>query len=149
MTIIDFMKEKLSAYPRISDFLAGGEIHIDFTESQPTNYGLSSAGDSLVKEDLLGNQIRQHNFSLYAVNQSFTNYNRLANSNFLYDLTYWLDHLPEESVTFEINGKEVSSIFLKATAANAMSMGLMGDTIDAGIMYQVQIQAKYMLESEE
>ena len=130
MTIIDFMREKLTAYPKISKFLAGDDIHIDFTESQPTNYGLSSTGDSLVKEDVLGNQVRKHNFVMYAVGQSYTDYTRLANSNFLYELSYWLEHLPEEAVTFEVEGEEKQGIFLKATTANAMSMGLMGETIN-------------------
>ena len=86
MTIIDFMRQKLTEYPKISEFLAGDDIHIDFTEPDPMCYGLSSTGDSLVKEDLLGNQTRRHNFSMYAVGQSFTDYNRLANSNFLLEL---------------------------------------------------------------
>ena len=83
MTIIEYMRQKLTEYPKISEFLTGDDIHIDFTEPDPVNYGLSSNGDSLVKEDILGNQIRRHNFIMYAVGQSFTDYNRLANSNFL------------------------------------------------------------------
>lgn len=149
MTIIDFMREKLTAYPKISEFIANGDIHIDFTEPQPTNYGLSSTGDSLIKEDIQGAQIRKHNFVLYAVGQSFTDYNRLANSNFLYELSYWLEHLSEETVIFEVEGEEKQGTFLKATTANAMSMGLMGETINDGIMYQLQIYAEYKLESGE
>ena len=83
MTIIEYIRQKLTEYPKISEFLAGDDIHIDFTEPDPVNYGLSSSGDALVKEDILGNQIRRHNFVMYAVGQSFTDYNRLANSNFL------------------------------------------------------------------
>ena len=150
MTIIDYMKQKLSEYPKISEFLAGEEIHVDFTDPGPVNYGLSSSGDSLVKEDLLGNQTRRHNFALYAVGQSYTDYNRLANSNFLLELSYWLEHLPEEDgLTVRIGEKELPARFLKATAANAMSMGLMGDTIDKGVMYQLQTNAQYFVESEE
>ena len=62
MTIIEYMRQKLTEYPKISEFLTGDDIHIDFTEPDPVNYGLSSNGDSLVKEDILGNQIRRHNF---------------------------------------------------------------------------------------
>ena len=71
MTIIEFMKDKLSNYPKIAEFLADGELHIDFTVPSPVNYGLSSTGDSIVKQDILGNQIRQHNFVMYAVGQSY------------------------------------------------------------------------------
>lgn len=149
MTVIDFMRKKLTEYPKITEFMAGDNIHIDFTDPTPVNYGLSSTGDNLVKEDLFGNQIRQHSFVLYAVGQSYTDYNRLANSNFLLELAYWLEHLPEENgVSAVINEQEILGRFLKATTANAMSMGLMGDTIDQGVMYQLQIYATYKLESE-
>lgn len=150
MTINDFMRQKLTEYPKISEFLAGDDLHMDFTEPDPVNYGLSSTGDSLIKEDILGNQIRQHSFVMYAVGQSFTDYNRLANSNFLLELAYWLEHLPEQDgITADIEGKELPAIFLKATSANAMSMGLMGETINEGVMYQIQIYARYFVESEE
>lgn len=146
MTIIDFMRQKLTIYPKIAEFLGDNDIHIDFTDPEPVNYGLSSTGDSLLKEDLLGNQTRQHNFVLYAAGQSFTDYHRLANSNFLLELSYWLEHLPEGD---EITAGELAGTFLKATTANAMSMGLMGETIDRGVMYQIQIYAQYRIESEE
>lgn len=150
MTIIDYMRQKLTEYPKISEFLAGDDIHIDFTDPSPVNYGLSSNGDSLVKEDVLGNQIRQHNFVLYAVGQSFTDYNRLANSNFLLELAYWLERLPEEEgLTIMAGDLEQKGTFLKATTANAMSMGWMGETIEQGVMYQLQIYARYKVESEE
>lgn len=150
MTIIDFMRQRLMEYPKISGFLAGEEIHVDFTDPEPINYGLSSTGDSLIKEDILGNQIRQHNFVMYAAGQSYTDYNRLANSNFLLELSYWLERLPREGgLSVMIDDREFTGEFLKATTANAMSMGLMGDTIDKGVMYQLQIYAQYKIESEE
>ena len=148
MTIIDYMRQTLTEYPKISEFLAGDGIHIDFTE--PVNYGLSSNGDSLVKEDVLGNQIWQHKFVMYAVGQSFTDYNRLANSNFLLELSLWLERLPSgDELTFQAGEQELKGTFLKASTANAMSMGLMGETIDSGVMYQLQIYAQYKIESEE
>lgn len=150
MTVIDYMRKKLTEYPKISEFLAGDDIHFDFTDPSPVNYGLSSTGDSLLKEDMLGNQIRQHNFVLYAAGQSFTDYNRLANSNFLLELSYWLERLTEEDgFSITVDGQEMKWKFLKATTANAMSMGLMGETIDQGVMYQLQIYAQYKIESEE
>ena len=87
---------------------------------------------------------------MYAVGQSFTDYNRLANSNFLLELGYYLEHLPQQDgVTVNTGEQELTGKFLKATTANAMSFGLMGDTISDGIMYQIQIQVQYFVESEE
>ena len=140
MTIIDFMRQKLTEYPKISEFMAGADIHIDFTDPDPTNYGLSSTGDSLIREDVLGNQIRQHNFVMYAVAQSFTDYNRLANSNFLLELAYGL--------SVEIDGQTFTGRFLKATTANAMAMQPMTEDINDGVLYQIQIYAQYKIESE-
>jgi hypothetical protein len=31
LTIIDFMRQKLTEYPKISEFLVDGDIHVDFT----------------------------------------------------------------------------------------------------------------------
>lgn len=147
MTIIDFMRDKLTKYPKISEFLASDDIHIDFTDSKPVNYGLSSTGDSILKQDILGNQIRQHNFVMYAVGQSFNDYNRLANSNFLLELAYWLEKLPEEDgIEVAIDGEILEGRFLKASSANAMAMHPMGDSMNDGVMYQIQIYAQYKVK---
>ena len=37
MTIIEYMRQKLTEYPKISEFLTGDDIHIDFTEPDPVN----------------------------------------------------------------------------------------------------------------
>ena len=149
MTIIDFMRKKLMEYPKIGEFIGDG-IHIDFTDPSPVNYGLSSNGDSLTKTDILGNQVRKHSFVLYAVGQSFNDYCRLSNSNFLLELGYWLERLPEEEgLTATIDGQELRGRFLSASGANAMAMQPMGDTMMDGVMYQIQIYANYKIESEE
>ncbi len=150
MTIIDFMRKKLSEYPKIQEFLAGEELHIDFTDPDATSYGLSSNGDVEVSTNILGDQLRKHNFVLYAINQSFTDYCRLANSNFLLELGYWLERLPQEAgIQVEIDGKTLTGKFLKATAANAMAMQPMGSTVNDGVLYQIQIYANYEIEMEE
>lgn len=150
MTIIDFMRKKLSEYPKIQEFLFGEELHMDFTDPDATSYGLSSAGDTLLKEDILGNQQRRHSFVLYAVNQSFTDYCRLANSNFLLELGYWLERLPEEEgIQVNIGDEVLTGRFLNATTANAMAMQPMGATVNDGVLYQIQIYANYKIGMED
>ena len=39
--------------------------------------------------------------------------------------------------------------FVGATTANAMAMQPMGETMDNGVLYQLQISAMYKIESEE
>lgn len=147
MNIIELVKQILTDYPKISEFT--NEINVDFTEDAPTNFGLSSVGDSIVKEDILGNQIRQHNFVLYASNQSFTNYDRLANSTFLLDLTYWLEQYKnKDPIEVTINNKTVSGKLLGLSSANAMLYMVPTGDINDGVTYQIQIYAQYYLESE-
>lgn len=147
MNIIELVRQILTDYPKISEFT--NEINVDFTEDNPTDFGISSVGDQLVKEDILGNQTRQHNFVLYANNQSFTNYDRLANSTFLLDLTYWLEQYEnEDSIEVTINDKTVSGKLLGLSSANAMLYMIPTGDINDGVMYQIQIYARYHLESE-
>lgn len=149
MTIIEFMRQKLTEYPKISEFMVD-EIHVDFTEPDLNGYGLSSHGDLLLREDLLGNQTRQHTFILYAVGRFFNDYARLTNSNFLLELGYWLEQLPAEPGIEVVTGSETrAAIFLKARTANAMAMQPIGETVSDGVLYQIQIHAQYQVESEE
>ena len=147
MNIIELVKHILTDYPKITEFT--NEINIDFTDDTPTNFGLSSVGDNLVKEDILGNQVRQHSFVLYALNQSFTNYDRLANSTFLLDLAYWLEQYKQEDpIEVTINNKTVSGKLLGLSSANAMLYMVPTGDINDGVTYQIQIYARYYLESE-
>ena len=58
MNIIETVRSILESFPKISDVC--NEVHIDFADPEPTSYGLSSTGDELISEDVLGNQKRQH-----------------------------------------------------------------------------------------
>ena len=87
---------------------------------------------------------------MYAVAPSFTDYCRLVNSNFLLELGYWLEQLPEEGgLSVNIGNQEMEARFIKAITSNAMAMQPMGETVNDGILYQIQIQVTYQIESEE
>ena len=103
-----------------------------------------------MSEDILGNQTRQHNFVLYAINQSFTDYDRLANSTFLLELTYWLEQYKEkDTIEVTINGKTIQGELSGLSSANGMLYSVPTGDINDGVMYQIQIYAKYKLESGE
>ena len=142
MNVIELVKQILTDYPRILEFT--NEIKVDFTDDTPTSFGLSSVGDQLIKEDILGNQIRRHNFVLYALNQSFTDYDRLANSTFLLDLTYWLEqYRNNDPIEVTIDNKTVSGKLLGLSSANAMLYMVPTGDINDGVTYQIQIYAQY------
>lgn len=147
MNIIEFVRTALSGVPKIAEVM--GAVHVDFTDESPMNYGLSSTGDTLVFEDILGNQTRQHNFVLYAVYQSVNDYDRLNNSGTLLELQYWLERqAKEQEVTAQIGGRELKGKLMSLVGSNGMIYEV-PDTLNGGVRYQLQIQAKYKIESEE
>lgn len=140
MNIIEIVKELLLKFPKINEVC--NEIHVDFTDDVPTNYGISSTGDMLISEDILGNQRRKHTFILYAVYQSQSDYDRMANSGTLLELQYFL----------EKNSKEIAfsdGILEKLTCANGMFYQTPNQNLNDGILYQLQITSEYRKERED
>lgn len=143
MNVIEKVREILTNYSGISEFV--NDIHVDFTDPDPDNYGLSSTGDQLIKEDLLGNQLRQHNFVLYSVIHSALDYDRLNNSTFLLELNYWL----EDQKGQEISAGNKTGKITKLWGANGMLYEIPNGELNSGLIYQLQIYAQYTIESEE
>lgn len=136
MNIIETVKQAVQQFPRINDVC--GDIHVDFTDGEPTSYGLSSTGDTLIREDILGNQTRQHNFILYAVWQSMNDYDRMSNSGVLLELQSWLEKYAN-SKKIDIDGGTLT----KLTCANGMLYAIPNGTELDGWQYQIQITAEY------
>ena len=142
MNIIEVVKGTLQQFPKISQVC--NDIHIDFTDDIPTNYGLSPTGDTLIKEDILGNQTRQHTFILYAVFQSQSDYDRMANSGTLLELQHWLENKAHnQEITVTVGDKELTGELKKITCANGMLYAIPDDNLNSGVMYQLQITAQY------
>ncbi len=147
MNVIEKVRELLTNYPKISEFT--NNIYVDFNDENPTSFGLSSSGDTLLNEDVLGNQTRQHNFVLYALNQSFNDFDRLSNSTFLLELSYWLERQKGHPIEVTIDSKTVNGEITKLSSANGMAYNVPTGDINNGIMYQLQIYAQYTLNLED
>jgi hypothetical protein len=136
MNIIEAVRGLLMQFPKISDVV--GEVHIDFTDPEPTSYGLSSTDDSLIKEDILGNQLRQHTFMLYTTYSSMNDYERLSNSTALTELGIWLGQQRNVS----IDGGRITKI----TTGSGMLIAVPQENEFDGVQYQLQIIAEYTKE---
>lgn len=150
MNIIELMQSVLQQFPKIGELC--NEIHIDFTDEFATNYGLSSTGDKLLKSDILGNQTRQHTFVLYAVYQSYNDYDRLNNSGVLLELQMWLEEKTKnQSITVNVIDETWSGIVTKCTCSNAMIYAIPDENTNSAWQYQIQIAVEYKItnESEE
>lgn len=144
INIIETVRGILESFPKISEVC--NEIHIDFADPEPTSYGLNSTGDSLIKEDVLGNQTRQHTFFLYSTFSGINDYERLANSSALLELSQWLSRKRGDTVLSEIGGELYRGELLSIKAENGMLYEVpQGNEID-GLQYQLQIVAEYTIE---
>lgn len=147
MNIIELVKDILLQFSKINEVC--NDIHIDFTDDVPTNYGLSSTGDSLLSEDLLGNQTRQHNFVLYAVYQSINDFDRMSNSGVLLELAMWLERQAnEQEIKITIGDTTLNGSLKKLSTANGMLYNIPNGNLNDGVQYQLQIIAQYEIESE-
>lgn len=145
MNIIAAVRQLLTECELIKPFT--GNIQIDFTSNQDGEFGLFSNGDNKIREDILGNQTRQHNFVLYATHQSQNEFERLQNSEFLLNLSYWLESVKGQKLETVIDGKTYSGEITKMWSANGMAYSIPPNNAD-GVTYQLQIYAQYKLKKE-
>lgn len=136
MNIIEAVRELLIEFPKISEVV--GEVHIDFTDPTPASYGLSSTDDSLIKEDILGGQLRQHTFMLYTTYSSMNDYERLSNSSVLTELGIWLG----QRKNVPVDGGRITKI----TTGSGMLITVPQENEFDGVQYQLQIIAEYTQE---
>ena len=147
MNIIEAVRALLAEFPRISEVC--NAVHVDFAEPNPDSYALSSTGDALVNEDVLGNQRRQHNFVLYTMWQSASDFDRLNNAGILLELTYWLErHGKERKIAGVIDGVAYPGEITKLTCSNGMLMAIPPE-LNGGVQYQLQIAAEYKINMED
>lgn len=146
MNIIELVKSILQDFPKINEVC--NNIHIDFTDNTSDSYGLSSIGDALLAEDILGNQHRQHNFLLYAVFQSVNDYDRLNNSGTLLELQLWLERQAQhQKIENTVGDEHLTGELTKLTCSNGMLYAIPENNLNSGVQYQLQITAEYKIEN--
>lgn len=141
INIIETMRKILEDFPKISTVC--NEIHIDFADPDPTSYGLSSIGDKLLSEDILGNQTRQHSFLLYSTFSGINDFERLSNSEALTELSVWLSRQTEIKITAEYDGETYNGEIIEISAGNGMLYAVPQGNRISGMRYQLQIEVQY------
>lgn len=139
--IIETVRDLLLAFPEIREVV--GEIRIDFADPEPTSYGLTSEGDTLLSEDVLGNQTRQHTFVLYSTFSGINDFERLQNSGALLRLTHWLSG--QRDIPVAHDGKP--GVMRSVRAENGMLYAVPQENAADGMQYQLQIIAEYTIET--
>lgn len=144
MNIIEKVQAILESFPKISEIC--NSVHIDFTEPEPTSYGLSSLGDELITEDIIGGQTRQHTFMLYTTYSSINDYERLHNSSALLELGTWLERQTDCEVTTTIGDDTYTGTLTKLKTANGMLCAIPQENEYDAYQYQLQIVAEYTVD---
>ena len=144
MNIIELVKYILQKFPKIREVC--NQIQIDFTDNTDDSYGLYPTGDTLISEDVIGNQTRQHTFILYAVYQSQSDYDRIANSDTLLQLQMYLESKYGQTIKVNLNNKELAGTLKKLTCNNGMLYAIPDGNMNSGVMYQIQITAEYKID---
>lgn len=147
MNIIECVREIVSSFPKIAQIC--DVVHVDFTDSESTSYGLSPTGDTLIKENILGDEERQHTFVLFAVYQSISDYDRLSNSGILLELHRWLEEQSGHQLNSEIDGKIHNGELTELIPSNGMLYSIPDENFNENVRYQLQLTAKYKIFNEE
>ena len=141
MNVIERMKSILQSFDKIAEVC--DEVHVDFADPNPASYGLSSTGDSLIKEDILGNQTRQHTFMLFTTYSGINDYERLQNSGVLLELCQWLHNQTDAEVESAIGKGYITDI----RAENGMLDRVPQENNMDAFQYYLQIVVTYTLET--
>ena len=139
MNIIEKVQSILESFPKISEVC--NSVHIDFTDPEPTSYGLSSEGD-----ELIGNQKRQPTFMLFTVYSSINDYERLHNTSALLELGQWLERQTGGEVVTTIGDETLTGTIVKLRTANGMLETIPQENEMDGCLYHIQIIAEYTVE---
>ena len=144
MNIIEKVTDILQNYPKISEVC--NEVHIDFSDPEPTSYGLSSTGDALIAEDIIGNQKRQHSFMLYSTFSSVNDYERMLNSTALLELGLWLEEQTDCEIESTVGDNVYTGKLTKLRVENGMLYEIPQENQYDGWQYQLQIIAEYTVD---
>lgn len=146
MNVIEKTKSILTECPLITQFT--NNVKVDFTDDTLNDFGISPTGDSITKRSITGKEVHRHNFVMYARKQSFTDFDRLQNSSFLLELSYYLNKLCEAPIpiTANINDEEILGNIKQIQTANAMLFEVNQNDINKGCLYQLQIFVDYEIK---
>lgn len=146
MNIIEAVREILQCFPKLSEMCGG--VHVDFSDGRSQSCGLSSVGDEVLSEDIVGNLTKRHTFMFYTVFSSINDYERLINSSILIELGDWMRGQTKKEITTVVGNKSYSGNLKSLTSANGMIDEIPENNGISGVIYNLQIIADYTVNIE-
>lgn len=146
MNVIETVKHILSECTILDEF---NDIHIDYTEGSAGFAGLFPNGATKTGEDLIGNPKYRITFALYTGLHSANDYDRLANSDLLLRLTYYLNQQKNIAITETVNDKDYPGVITRLFCSNGLLFDYPTGDPNDGVRYQLQIGAEYAIYTED
>lgn len=146
MNVIETVRRILSECDIMDEF---NGIHVDYTEAVTGFAGLFPNGATKTGEDLIGNPKYRITFALYTGLSSANDYDRLANSDLLLRLTYFLNQQKNIAITETVNGNEYPGEITRIFCSNGLLFDYPTGDPNDGVRYQLQIGAEYAIYTED
>lgn len=142
--VVRTMRELLSECSLLDKF---NGIHVDYTieEDVPGALGLFSMGTTKTGEDILGNERYRIGFQLQTGLTAYEDYERLRNSDFLLQLTYWLNRKKNIRIVEEFGETERLGKITTVSAGNALLFDAPTGDVNDGVVYQLQVTVDYII----
>lgn len=149
MNIIELVKSAIEVFSDQSGKM-NGQVHIDGVRNFVDDYGISSRSDTLIKEDILGNEKRRRILTFYAMFSSINDFERINNSGTIDQLQQFLEHFPNEQEIDVSDGiHDYVGYLRRITCANAQMFTIPDGTMNNAVQYNLQITVEYDVTSVE
>lgn len=144
MNVIETIRDLLASFPRIAELT--GTVHVDFTDGTVGSCSISPTGDTLIYEDIIGNQRRMHTFLFTQDYSAINDYERVSSSGLLLDLAVWLSKQRNIAIQTVVNDTPYDGEITKISAANGMLIAVPQENNADAYIYQLTITAEYTIE---
>jgi len=147
MNVTETIQKIITDCPLMDEFNNG--VHIDYTEAKDNDAGMFPIGPTKTGEDLVGNEKYKMTYQFYAGLCAFEDAERLKNSDFLTQLTYYLNKMKNISIIETMDGEQRYGTIKKIDAANALVFDVPTGDLNDGVRYQLQLSVSYIIKSND
>lgn len=137
MNLFETVEKIVRDYERFDEY--GDTVNTDFGNNEEGNVVVIGEGDTLIKEDILGNETHKHDFSIIAINQAVTNYDRLKTNDWLLSFASYLRK--QRDIEFDCSDGEC--VIQKIEASKGIVLGAPEDDINNGVGYSLDLAVIY------
>lgn len=120
-------------------------VNFDFNDQTAGKAGLFQNGFSVLGEDIVGNTRCRLNFTLYANFDTFKDYDRLNNSDFMLAFSNFLAQQKRIEISEAVGEQEKTGEITKITPSGGVLFALNNEDFNDGGTYQLNLSVEYTI----